>query len=59
MRRAVEKYLEDPLAEEFLRGNIEQGDTLEVHAAGEQLALKVTQPQQRERANGSPLTSRG
>jgi len=42
MRRAVEKYLEDPLAEEFLRGNIKQGDTLEVHAAGEQLALKVT-----------------
>jgi ATP-dependent Clp protease ATP-binding subunit ClpA len=42
MRRAVEKYLEDPLAEEFLRGNIEQGDTLEVHAAGKQLALQVT-----------------
>jgi ATP-dependent Clp protease ATP-binding subunit ClpC len=41
MRRAVEKYLEDPLAEEFLRGNIQQGDTLEVHAAGEQLALKM------------------
>ena len=42
MRRAVEKFLEDPLAGEFLRGNIQQGDTLEVHAAGEQLALKVT-----------------
>jgi ATP-dependent Clp protease ATP-binding subunit ClpC len=40
-RRAVEKFLEDPLAEEFLRGNIQQGDTLEVHAAGEQLALKM------------------
>ena len=41
MRRAVEKYLGDPLAEEFLRGNIKQGDTLEVHAAGEQLAFKA------------------
>jgi ATP-dependent Clp protease ATP-binding subunit ClpA len=41
MRRAVEKHLEDPLAEEFLRGNIKQGDTLEVHAAGEKLALRV------------------
>jgi len=30
MRRAVEKYLEDPLAEGFLRGNIKQGD----HAGG-------------------------
>jgi len=27
MRRAVENYLEDPLAEEFLRGNIKQGDS--------------------------------
>ena len=59
MRRAVEKYLEDPLAEEFLRGNIKQGDTLEVHAAGEQLAFKVTRPEQNEPANGSPLKSRG
>src|SRR6266403_1077288 len=59
MRRAVEKYLEDPLAEEFLRGNLKQGDTLEVHAAGEQLAFKVDQPEQRERANGSPLRIRG
>ena len=41
LRRAVEKFLEDPLAEEFLRGSIKQGDTLEVQAAGEQLALKV------------------
>jgi len=30
------------LAEEFLRGNIHQGDMLELHAAGEQLAFKVT-----------------
>jgi C-terminal, D2-small domain, of ClpB protein len=51
MRRAVEKYLEDPLAEDFLRGNIKQGETLEVHAAGEQLAFKVTQPEQSEPAN--------
>jgi ATP-dependent Clp protease ATP-binding subunit ClpC len=58
MRRAVEKYLEDPLAEELLRGNIKLGDTLEVQAAGEQLAFKVTQPEQSEPANGSPLRSR-
>jgi ATP-dependent Clp protease ATP-binding subunit ClpC len=59
MRRAVEKYLEDLLAEEFLRGNIKQGDTLEVHAAGEQLAFKVAQPAQSEPANGNPPRSRG
>ena len=48
MRRAVEKYLEDPLVEQLLRGNIKPGDTLEVHAAGEQLAFKVAQPEQGE-----------
>jgi len=40
MRRAVEKYLEDPLAEELLRGNIKSGDVLDVHAAGESLEFK-------------------
>src|SRR4029077_8262603 len=42
MRRAVEKYLEDPLAEGLMRGNFKQSETLEVQAAGEQLAFKVT-----------------
>ena len=60
MRRAVEKLPGgDPLAEAFLRGNIKQGNTVEVHVAHEQLAFKVTQPEQRERANGSPLRIRG
>jgi ATP-dependent Clp protease ATP-binding subunit ClpC len=52
MRRAVEKYLEDPLAEELLRGNIKQGDTLEVHAAGEQLVFKVAQLERVSRQTG-------
>jgi ATP-dependent Clp protease ATP-binding subunit ClpC len=59
MRRAVEKYLEDPLAEELLRGNIKRGDMLEVYGTGEQLALKVAQPEQGEPANGSLLRTRG
>ena len=45
MRRAVEKFLEDPLAEELLRGNIKAGNVLEVHAAGEKLEFKVIQPE--------------
>jgi len=50
MRRAVEKFLEDPLAEELLRGNIKPGDTLDVHSAGEKLVFKVGQPEQGEPA---------
>jgi ATP-dependent Clp protease ATP-binding subunit ClpC len=45
MRRAVEKFLEDPLAEELLRGNIKAGDTLEVQGAVEKLEFKVIQPE--------------
>ena len=32
MRRAVEKHLEDPLAEHLLRGDIKEGDTVNVVA---------------------------
>src|ERR1041384_473519 len=35
MRRAVEKYLEDPLAEELLKGAVKAGDIVEVSVAGD------------------------
>jgi ATP-dependent Clp protease ATP-binding subunit ClpC len=44
MRRAVERYLEDPLAEELLRGNIKAGDRVEVTAAEGKLAFHVAEP---------------
>jgi ATP-dependent Clp protease ATP-binding subunit ClpC len=54
MRRAVEKFLEDPLAEELLRGNIKAGDTLEVQGAVEKLEFKVIQPE-----HSQPATAQG
>jgi ATP-dependent Clp protease ATP-binding subunit ClpC len=45
MRRAVEKYLEDPLAEELLRGNIKAHDTLEVTQDGPKLGFHVVAPE--------------
>ena len=51
MRRAVERYLEDPLAEELLKGAIKAGDIVEVTVAGEKLAFHAVEPQ------GSPATS--
>jgi ATP-dependent Clp protease ATP-binding subunit ClpC len=50
MRRAVEKFLEDPLAEELLRAKIKPGDVLDVHTAGEHLEFKVAQPEHGEPA---------
>jgi ATP-dependent Clp protease ATP-binding subunit ClpC len=45
MRRAVERYLEDPLAEELLRGNVKAGDNVEVTATDEKLSFHVAEPQ--------------
>jgi ATP-dependent Clp protease ATP-binding subunit ClpC len=59
MRRAVGKYLEDPLAEELLRGTFKRGETLDVGAAGDRLSFKAGQPEQGEPANGSALKLRG
>lgn len=41
MRRAVERYLEDPIAEDILRGVIKSGDRVEVTRAGEKLSFKT------------------
>jgi ATP-dependent Clp protease ATP-binding subunit ClpC len=41
MRRAVERHLEDPMAEELLRGNIKTGDTVKVSASDGKLTFEV------------------
>jgi ATP-dependent Clp protease ATP-binding subunit ClpC len=45
MRRAVERFLEDPLAEELLRGNVKAGDKVEVVAGDGKLSFQVPQSQ--------------
>ena len=41
MRRAVEKYIEDPMAEEVLKGNIKPGDAVTVQKDGEKLGFVI------------------
>jgi len=41
MRRAVERFLEDPLAEEILRNTIKEGDTVTISAEKTKLTFKV------------------
>src|SRR5206468_10219344 len=53
MRRAVERYLEDPFAEELLRGNVKAHDVVHVEAADGKLTFKVTEPQTSEPASAS------
>jgi ATP-dependent Clp protease ATP-binding subunit ClpC len=42
MRRAVERYLEDPLAEEILKGHLHDNDPIQVTVEGDKLAFKQT-----------------
>jgi ATP-dependent Clp protease ATP-binding subunit ClpC len=53
MRRAVERYLEDPFAEELLRGNVKAGDVVHVAAAEGKLTFNVAEPQGAEPASAS------
>ena len=56
MRRAVERFMEDPLAEELLRGSIKPGDTVNVSAAGEKLEFHVLEA---AGAGDTPATAGG
>jgi ATP-dependent Clp protease ATP-binding subunit ClpC len=40
MRRSVERFLEDPLAEEILRGNIHEGEPIQVTSENDKLVFK-------------------
>ena len=42
MRRAVERFLEDPLAEEILKGNLHKGDPIHVTADKDKLVFNQT-----------------
>jgi ATP-dependent Clp protease ATP-binding subunit ClpC len=53
MRRAVERFLEDPLAEELLRGTVKPGDKVEVVAADAKLSFQVPESQAQSSAAAS------
>jgi ATP-dependent Clp protease ATP-binding subunit ClpC len=53
MRRAVERFLEDPLAESLLRGDVKTGDAVNVvkKSDAEELTFVSTRPEPQEEAN--------
>src|SRR6202048_1490211 len=59
MRRAVERYLEDPFAEELLRGNVKAGETVHVAAAEGKLVFKAAEPHGKANAGASWYSARG
>src|SRR5213595_1533484 len=57
MRRAVERFLEDPLAEELLRGGVKPGDKVDVIAADGKLSFQVLESQAQSSAPAAPAPS--
>jgi ATP-dependent Clp protease ATP-binding subunit ClpC len=53
MRRAVERYLEDPFAEELLRGNVKGGDVVHVGVNNGKLVFTTAAPAGSEAASAS------
>ncbi|MDR1190172.1 MAG: ATP-dependent Clp protease ATP-binding subunit [Verrucomicrobiales bacterium] len=44
LRRAIERYLEDPLAEELIRGDLKSDSTILIEVDGDQLSFKSATP---------------
>ena len=42
MRRSVERFLEDPLAEEILKGKLHEGEPIQVTVEGDKLVFNQT-----------------
>jgi ATP-dependent Clp protease ATP-binding subunit ClpC len=40
LRRALQKFVEDPLSEAFIRGDLKQGRPVEIFADGDKLGLR-------------------
>ena len=57
LRRVIEKYLEDPLAEEILRGRFEGANVIEVVAAGDELRFRQKAGSRRPKTASPPNPS--
>ncbi|MEO6903093.1 MAG: ATP-dependent Clp protease ATP-binding subunit [Bacteroidia bacterium] len=44
LKRAIQKYLEDPLAEEIIKSNLSEGDTIDVDFEKDEIKIKVIKP---------------
>jgi ATP-dependent Clp protease ATP-binding subunit ClpC len=47
LRRAIEKYVEDPMAEEILRGHFDEGEVIDISAGEDELKFRQRAPAQK------------
>jgi ATP-dependent Clp protease ATP-binding subunit ClpC len=51
LKRAIQKYLEDPMAEEIIQSNISEGDSIEIDYDTEkkEITVKTVKPKTRKK----------
>jgi ATP-dependent Clp protease ATP-binding subunit ClpC len=57
MRRAIQRYIEDPLAEQVLKGKFKSGDVIRVTKRGEELGFETVKSGETTRAGAEPPAS--
>ena len=52
LKRAIQKYIEDPLAEEIIKANLSEGDLIKIDIASglEELVIKIQKPKTKAKA---------
>lgn len=60
LARAIQKYVEDPLAEEIINGVVKEGDTVELIHENDatKLTLKVVKPKPKSKAKPKPTSKK-
>ena len=48
LKRAIQKLLEDPLAEEIIKSNLEEGDTINVGLKNDEITIKISKPKKKK-----------
>ncbi|MCZ2444605.1 MAG: ATP-dependent Clp protease ATP-binding subunit [Flavobacteriales bacterium] len=48
LKRAIQKYVEDPLAEEIINAKLVPGDTIQLGVQDEEIKIKITKPRKKK-----------
>ena len=48
LKRAIQKLLEDPLAEEIIKSNLQEGDTINVGLKNDEITIKISKPKKKK-----------
>ena len=58
MQRTIQKYVEDPIAEEVLKGESPEGATIEVDHESDATELKISTIRKKERKKKDPASEK-